>query len=42
MLSSGYSFFTQPPAYEDGTDSVFRKVGTQNSFIWFSESDIVV
>jgi hypothetical protein len=21
-------FFTQPPAYEDGTDSVFRNVGT--------------
>ena len=25
------SFFTQPPAYEDGTDRVFRNVGTQNS-----------
>ena len=24
-------FFTQPPAYEDGTDRVFRNVGTQNS-----------
>ena len=26
-----YAFFTQPPAYEDGTDIVFRNVGTQNS-----------
>ena len=25
-----FFFFTQPPAYEDGTDRVFRNVGTQN------------
>jgi len=37
ILSSGlfpgiwFSFFTQPPAYEDGTDRVFWNVGMQNS-----------